>query len=264
MLSNITSTGLTDNNLLKLENKFSGASLSKNLESNDIHKNLAFCASPQLLKAYFLPVSFGKTSQLSVEKAKAYIKKEFNIDADFGDNLKLANLVATGLKNLEKQKIPLKNSGLRIAYDYSVFEHRPKPLEKDGSPREVEPALMITGENVLYFNPKFDWNNLENRIEKNFKKGNLAYSDPVGLIYHEIGHFLHYKSNSGKYKAADQEIPSDTQKDIIQEQVSKLAVKDFGEFVAEIFAGTMLGKTYSPEIQEIYKDWAYYGPDIFN
>lgn len=256
-------TYITGKNLntpkLNSKNNFTGIPLIKGnspvKKRDDLHYfNVA------LLKNYYLPFTSNKPDISTTKEAETYVKEKFGINADFGDNLKAANLFIKALDKVKQHSF----AGLNVITDYSVFKNRPKLVEKNGNIREIEPFLTMTGsETAIYINPKFDWDNIEQRVSKNFDKGNLAYKNPVGLALHEIGHFLHYESNSGKYKAANDEIPEGNQRKIIINEISKRAANDYGEFVAEVFAKKMLKENISPEIQESYKDWAYYGPTIF-
>ncbi len=244
---------------LSLKNNFTGNSPIKGIspvkKREDLH-----CFNAALLKNYYLPFTGNKSGVSTTKEAETYVKEKFGINADFKDNIKVANLFIKALDKVDQQSF----SGLNVITDYSVFKNRPKLVEKNGNVREIEPFLTMTGgETAIYINPKFDWDNIEQRVSKNFDKGNLAYKNPVGLALHEIGHFLHYSANSGKYKAANDEIPEGNQRKIIIKEISKRAANDYGEFVAEVFAEKMLKGSIPPEIQKPYNDWAYYGPAIF-
>jgi hypothetical protein len=220
--------------------------------------------SPTMSK--YPPVNFRGDVDLSAYEVSKLFKQKYNIESDFGGNSKLANFVMTAFDNIDKNFASLKNARLKIVYDYSIFENIKKGVNPDGSVKELCPAVMDskeTKDGTLFLNPKFDWVNIEERIKNNFTKGNLAYDKPEGLIYHELAHYFHAKSDWGGYKSACKQTPFLHEKIIMESEVSKLAASDFGEFVAEVFAAKMLGKEFSENIKNIYNKFAYYGPKIF-
>ena len=266
MIPNIITTNFTGSNipLSKLKQEKDDPTSNKLQERHDRHTRLQY--NSQLYRTHFFPLNLYKKKASSNADAVNYLKNNFNIEADFGNNTKLASLVVKAFRNVNNiLHGSLENTELKIVSDYSVFKNRPKGKYPDGTVKETEPALLITAGNksTLCFNPDCDWDNVEQRVQDNFEKGNLAYKEPIGLVYHEIGHFLHHNSNLEKYNAANDESPYDTDKIIIEKQVSKLATKDFGELVAEVFAKKMLKHYISDEVQDLYKDWAHYGPNIF-
>ncbi len=74
-------------------------------------------------------------------------------------------------------------------------------------------------------------------------------------LIHEIGHALHAENIGGEdgiAHYADQQF-TEPQKAFVAKEVSRRASLNKAEFVAEVFAGQVAGKTYSPAVQELYK-----------
>ncbi len=80
----------------------------------------------------------------------------------------------------------------------------------------------------------------------------FSTDDSLGVIYHEMGHYL---QSDMSFEEAQRIWESAQNKQDIGREVSAYAIigDDTGaEFVAEVFAGCMMGKEYSAEVMDLY------------
>lgn len=90
---------------------------------------------------------------------------------------------------------------------------------------------------------------------KSGASGARSSAHPDHALIHEIGHALHADNVGGEdgiAHYADQQF-TEPQKALVAKAVSRRASLNKAEFVAEVFAGQVAGKTYSPAVQELYK-----------
>lgn len=80
-------------------------------------------------------------------------------------------------------------------------------------------------------------------------------------ILHEVGHAMHLR-NVGReqYRKLDAIIFTADEKSAIAKEVSRYAATNARELVAEVYAGHVTGKTYSPQLTSLYK--AMGGPEV--
>lgn len=112
-------------------------------------------------------------------------------------------------------------------------------------------------------------NGLEDSILSNYKSGFYSTPDPLHVFVHEAGHMNHYVQNPGSYVGtslhgtrqnkltfmalkAKHPVEWTQHERKIASRVSGYAATRPGEFVAETFAGIVLGKTYSKDIMDLY------------
>lgn len=85
------------------------------------------------------------------------------------------------------------------------------------------------------------------------KEGWFSTDNEAHIIYHEIGHWLHFRNITDL--EALKPIWATAKKELVKTEVSEYALNtDTGtDFVAEVFAGLMAGKKYSEHIMDIYQ-----------
>lgn len=76
---------------------------------------------------------------------------------------------------------------------------------------------------------------------------NLSTNDPAGIVHHESGH--------AKYDAPDNFMTLAHQ-DMARQHVSKYAAMNPKEFVSEVHAGMMTGKSYPEEVMTAFRQYA--------
>lgn len=156
----------------------------------------------------------------SLAKKKVFVR--------FRNNLEMAKIVQQSLEKVEK-------AGFKLPRQIFFFKFNPD-IGRLGFVQayKMEMPVFLSDNSHNYF--PF--------------KGVSSTRNKDHTVMHELGHYLHYQKvpatlMSGKsWKAAD--------KNIVRREVSLNATKDGREFVAEVFAGLMSGKTYSSYIMDIY------------
>jgi len=177
--------------------------------------------------------------------------KELGVDMTFEDDLQLAKLVHEDCEYLK-------------SLGYDLPEH----------------MILITPEKLclggfIYADGKFpvfiSKNIVRAECEGNSYNPYVDYNSAKlkdGAVFHEVAHYLHVKSGfdtrEGKkiYSRIFGMMNSASMDKILREvSYYSIAGSDDGtEFVAEVFAGIMSGKKYSPAVMKIYR--AFNGPEI--
>ena len=112
---------------------------------------------------------------------------------------------------------------------------------------DVAPASYMN--DTLYINSKFNLKNLEKMAGYNFKEGHWSTKNKNHIINHELGHYLHEKSDKKlyndliKYKFSNEELA-------IVSKVSNYAKENPREFVAEVYAKLLI-KDYDIDMEVI-------------
>lgn len=109
------------------------------------------------------------------------------------------------------------------------------------------PAYVYEGK--VYINPNAweFWKDPETLMKKNFEMGQLSSSNPLHVIYHEIGH-LKYKTRLSRFDSGDQ--------GSVRKIVSARAAKNPNEFLAETYAAMQDGKKYGPLIMDMFEKYS--------
>jgi hypothetical protein len=115
----------------------------------------------------------------------------------------------------------------------------------------------------LYINNESDaWKDSAKDLEKAqrvaYDAGDLSHWHPSHNVVHEFGHMLHHKALGNKYHEYRDGINGEHpfyRKDKLTGKVSKYAMSNALEFVAEVFSGIVLGKKYDADVMEAYADW---------
>ncbi len=75
----------------------------------------------------------------------------------------------------------------------------------------------------------------------------------VGTMVHELGHFLHYHQNRSMFHDLTATSFASGAKASAADTVSGYAGQKPREFVAEVFLGLVYGRTFSPDVMEMYQ-----------
>jgi hypothetical protein len=84
--------------------------------------------------------------------------------------------------------------------------------------------------------------------------GYLVSAEPLAIVYHEIGHARHrrsYRFGWHWWMASSRRLRNHERQ--VAMLVSRYAAEDTGEFVAEVFAGRMLGIEFDDEVLSLYR-----------
>ena len=161
----------------------------------------------------------------TVKAAKKFAKNHLKVQAGFAGNLKLANLVVNALNDVKKLGYALPR---KIITDYERFEKDGDRVvqESRGAYKNTTAAMITPSLNggTIFLNPKFDWEDIKERMAKGFKAKKIATDNPRGIIYHEVGHFLHYMSSPSEYNT-NLIIPKNTKK-LIRNELCKYGAVD--------------------------------------
>lgn len=140
---------------------------------------------------------------------------------------------ASKKKNAQLAADALNEHGFNASTENPSGNKTPKRFAAIGSPT-----------NGILVNPSSDyWSDPVAMAKANYESGHLSTDHPMGVLLHEIGHTVfepygHWLTDSQKHIAG---------------QVGRYAASNPKEFVSEVYAGTNTGKTYSPEVMNLFK-----------
>lgn len=184
------------------------------------------------------------------EEAKAEIRdltdqaKELGVKADFGEhptNVKPARLVMDALTEEA-------NAGRVLPVKVKMGDNLKHPWGEDTG----AVAHFYSKDQTIYINPNWDWKQHEIETTTQFKNKEWSTGSPLHFIRHEIGHWHHWQANPKMYVTLNEGLLPDEYIDMIGIEVSKRAINGPLEFVAEVYAGRLAGKEYSPGIMNLY------------
>lgn len=220
----------------------------------------------------------------TIGEAKAFAKENFGIRKFKVDDIEVANYLNNAFAcavNITKGKIKLPDivkvesiSDAAAAVTGRLFS-KEKVMYYDPSEiptyayfeREYLPTLkkICKGDIVNRFINAFKGDFTE-RVEayeilcKTF--GLQSYASPFNVVFHELGHLMHEKQSKDIYKRclSNSSFLGDSKEIFIARKVSEYAATNSLEFVAEVYANLLSGKTYTKEIMDMYVK--YGGPKI--
>lgn len=132
-----------------------------------------------------------------------------------------------------------------------------------GDKRSAVPAMYVAHSDTVYVNPdaKHYKKSAPKRSESlahNGDTGWLSTSEDTHLLVHEMGHGAHSK-HAPDFYIQHRGITGEAKREL-EGKVSRYAMSNANEFVAETFTGVVHGKTYGPEVEKWYR--AFKGPPI--
>lgn len=176
-----------------------------------------------------------------IDEAHVFAKEVLGVDADYADDLQIANLTNRGMWDIKNQGGPLPSKVVTRDFENA-----------SGTYAQYDPNIDTLEINLVA--KKFFEN--DNMARHEFERGWFSHSDRIGLIHHELGHVDHWKTNPRSYTASyyvrPRQFESDAVVSGITKQVSRYADEALGEFYAEVFSGKLAGHTYSKEVDELY------------
>ena len=173
----------------------------------------------------------------SVGDAEDWASKVLGIAANYADNAVIADLVTNALAQVGEKGFEIPD----VVVDEEIFTEYNEP---------DAPCLHYKGK--VYINPKSEyWQDAENETKESYDIGWWSTPNKYHPIWHESGHFVHWKQLSqGVYNKLTS-FAIQKHKGIAM-NVSEYASMGPQEFIAEVFAGLMSGKEYSKEIIDLY------------
>ncbi|OLF07019.1 hypothetical protein BLA60_29650 [Actinophytocola xinjiangensis] len=127
----------------------------------------------------------------------------------------------------------------------------------DAGGRKAQRAEYIPTDNVVA-SPEGVGNPLTKSGDPDYFLSTQVAPEGTGTMVHELGHFLHYQLNRGRYHDLNftQFAPG---RGRTATAVSGYATENPREFVAEVFLGRVYGRTYDESVLEMYE--ALGGPE---
>ncbi|MEW5821576.1 MAG: hypothetical protein AB1782_15395, partial [Cyanobacteriota bacterium] len=198
------------------------------------------CFTGKIIDPFNVSKNVDPEIALKIEKVEKELKAagvECNFDKN---NLVLAGVIKNCLHNINKAGFQLPDRVVSESEIFLPFLMLGKPAT--GFFKFIDPKKPQ--ENQIIYNSLLNW---EIPIDN---------QPPEHHIYHEIGHYLHFKANPEMYlklfKSAKEYKFKDELRDQIEKEVSLKATENITEFVADVFAGLMQGKQYSDNIMRFY------------
>ncbi|MDD3013974.1 MAG: hypothetical protein PHC34_09760 [Candidatus Gastranaerophilales bacterium] len=207
----------------------------------------------------------GKNSinKIEIDKATKITKKILETpEINYANTADAAKLFTEALQNIKCAGIDL------------IGLHSIQPSNSERTPGWAEFRINDKGKPEILYNFEFKWDeeNLQKTVSDENFNGYLLENNPKSLVYHLVGHFLHFKTNPEfyaknyaknfeKFKLDDVEYfkkLDNTEKNrirmLIKNEVSEYSFKKEKDFPAEVFTGLMNGREFSPEIMRLYNE----------
>jgi hypothetical protein len=187
------------------------------------------------------------TPAASTEDAEAFAESLGVERADFGRHLHAANIVCEGLCLLKSRGAEMPLAVLASAVPFL-------------NQTSKVTAFFDVGDDVLFVNPdKEAWSKDVERVRSDlFASGWLSSGHRCHGVFHEIGHKMHYLQSPHLFDE-DPDFSEEARFEL-EDKVSRYAMKDPVEFVAEVFAGRMAGREFDEVVDRWYRHFG--GPDL--
>jgi hypothetical protein len=135
-------------------------------------------------------------------------------------------------------------------------------VEKYGDRAEAIPASFNLRTGTIYLNEKHDyWEDPATYTARMGKTGLWSTTNRNHAIDHEIAHAIHYREvGPARFDAVLARKFDENQRALISWEVSRYGATEPAEFVAEAYAGIRNGKSYGPEVMDLYQEFG--GPKV--
>jgi hypothetical protein len=170
----------------------------------------------------------------------------------------IANAVTPALQEIKKRGLPLPDNILVNKEKFIAW------AEKEGfNPEDIAASFVPNVSHTktyLLLNPlSKSWSDMQSDVNRNFSTGYWSTNNQHHAIYHEMGHFMHYRQSKQVYLAliSSKFKPDDL---LIAEKVSSYAKTSPAEFVAEVFAKLLNGDSVSDDVITLYEKLKGYKP----
>jgi len=182
-----------------------------------------------------LPVSENDSTEY-----QEYLARQLSVkNADFANRPDIGANVVQAFQSASRQQILLPNTA-KVTTE--------KFLDSTGKPDPNIFAGHAAG--AIYFNPAWPgWRGISKATQKLFDDGLISTPNPHHIVFHEIAH------NDAVARKVDHRNAKFILKQEfdIARQVSRRAAVNKDEFIAEVKAGLMSGRTFSKEVMSLYK-----------
>ncbi len=172
--------------------------------------------------------------------AEQIAKRMFGLkEVDYGGRADIGNMVNACLGDLRRAGMAPLDCAIRV--DLGNFEGR-------NNARDIL-AEYAKRRHEIIFNPGADfWQSPREYAKRCHQLGWWPTDQPSSAIHHELAHALH-QSRSPLFGASSPLLTRDL---AIAKMVSGNAARSEGDFVADVFAGLMMGMEYNAEVMEAY------------
>jgi hypothetical protein len=110
-------------------------------------------------------------------------------------------------------------------------------------------------EPVVYLNAGHPyWKNIEGYAKAQYKLSYWSTDNPYHAIHHEIGHYRIASENASRLSFWRSPLPSEMQAET-KGKVSRRSQESVGEYLAEVYAGKVLGKNYDSLVLKWYREF---------
>ena len=176
----------------------------------------------------------------SIEEAEAWAQA-LGVGVRYDARLDLANLANELLWQLNQRALPLPDT-IRVDAE---------PFRALGRRSAQSPAL--TNKTRISINPAADYwlDPVAGVVEQRQSIKFWSSDAPLHPLYHEAGHVMLYKAVPEQYDTLRD--LTNAQKTVVAGEVSLRACRDIHEFVAEVFAGLIAGRSFSKKVIRWYR-----------
>ncbi|GAB4422305.1 MAG: hypothetical protein OHK0011_01110 [Turneriella sp.] len=203
------------------------------------------------------PRRIQRGSEFAIQQAEQKARDLGVRHVDFGHsrNQAIADRVVHVLEDLKAQNKPVPRA---VKIDASEFSNIRDDEGKRIPPNNVPAFFRQSRTNgipgSIFINPRAHfWADSITQAKLEFNRGWWSSDDPLHVLHHEIGHFLHNYSLGNDVYQFFKETPLTTRQiSVINTEVSEYATENPLEFVAETYAALRAGRKFSEELLRLY------------
>jgi hypothetical protein len=199
-----------------------------------------------------LPAFIRAPKFASVSDAERWAHDELGVSVSYGGHAKIAEITNRALAALAEQKYDLPTIEVSAAkFDAARELYRAKYGE---TPQD---AIAMYWEGKVYVDPRDTyWDNPESSARRLKQSGLWSTGEIEHPIWHEVGHAQHERHLQKLWRRIGKFVPGQAQ---IAFRVSDYAALGPKEFVAEVFAAIIAGKTPldDPDVARLFRQWGW-------
>lgn len=139
-----------------------------------------------------------------------------------------------------------KNAAENMREAARFVEQSGHPVEVYRNPKSSYIAAWANDKINLNASKSF-WKDPVGNMQRAFASGQLSSASPEHTLHHEMGHAI-YSPPDNFFTLGHQ--------DMARKEVSKYAAMNPKEFVSEVHAGMKGGRTFSPEVMQVFGQYA--------
>lgn len=160
-------------------------------------------------------------------------------------------MLTDAISKVQDAGYPMPNLTVHLAKYGRQLTVTPEAVEAVPGTKKSQRAEFIAADNVVT-SPEGFGNPLTKGGDRDYFLSTQLEPDGTGTMVHELGHFLHYQQNRGRYH--DLSFTGFAQgKYADAKSVSGYGAENPREFVAEVFLGRVYGRDFSDSVMDMYK-----------